>query len=104
MDWEVEKKTHWLRRAGRAVAKYWSETDIDRLNSCPGDDSLRKLTEEKVPGRGLWKMIQDNFCSECFGRGDFLQGPRGGSCSNIKCKYCGQRYWIDPLSQTAKKI
>lgn len=92
-DHELKKWTHWLRRLWKRVA------NLD----FPGDESLRKLSAE-IPGRGLYKMIQDNHCDECHGRADFLQGPRGGSCSNVKCRYCGQRYWIDPLSATAKKI
>ena len=98
MDWEVKKKMHWLRRAGRALLGYWFETAIDRMVRADAE------VKEEDYGRGLWKMIQDNYCDECHGRGDFLQGPQGGSCENIECRYCGQRYWIDPATQTAKKI
>lgn len=61
-DHELEKRPHWLRRAGRAVAKWWSETDIDRLT--------RANTEVKKEdhGRGLWKLIDDDYCGSCHGK------------------------------------
>lgn len=76
----AKKRRSWLRRV---VAKWWSE-------SAAGE----------TPRRGLYKMIQDNYCDECHGRADFLLVGRGGR----RCRYCGQKYWINPVTQTAKKL
>ncbi len=93
-DHELEIRVHWLRRVGRALARMWGETAFDK--------AVRGVAE--VPGRGLYTMIQNDYCNHCHGRGDFLQGPRGGSCFNVKCDYCGQKYLVDPMHRTATKI
>lgn len=86
-DHELKKRPSWLRRA-------WSW--VSRIE--PDADSLRKPPASS----GLWQMIYDNHCVACHDtpHDGFLRGPHGG----VRCSACGQKYWIDPLSQTAKKI
>lgn len=88
-DHKVEKVTpHWLRRVWRWVRP-------------PGD--ARTIAGSQ--GRDLYNnLIRRKLCDTCNRQPDFLQGPSGGSCQNIMCPACGQRYWLDPWLRIAKKI
>lgn len=92
-DHELKERPGLLPRLGRAVAKFFAETEIRGPNG-----------KEEVPGRGLWNMIQDNYCGSCHGKTIWLREPRGVSRENIECKYCGQRYDVNPALRLGRKI
>lgn len=107
MDWEVKKHVGRLRRAWtwlRAMTKIHREDSLPKILVSPDVRYVHSLEYGKISGRELWEVIDRNHCPSCGRIGEFLQGPRGGSCLNIKCILCNQRYWVDPLSQTAKKL
>jgi len=95
MDWEVVKKVGWWERVRDAVG-----------SMIRGHVEAAAAENDKIEGRGLWEQIDADYCAECErtpARG-FLRGPEAGNCLNIKCSFCGQKYWVDPASRTAKLI
>lgn len=58
------------------------------------------------PEHELYTQIMfDGYCPACEKSCGFLEGPRGGShCLNVKCSGCEQIYWLDTMTETAKRL
>lgn len=91
---ELEPRPSWLRRVGRAVARWWNETDMDRLTCAEAE--VKKEDE----GRDMFDAISKNYCYGCHGKTIWLRGLK----NEVQCKYCRQRYLLDPATRTAKQI
>lgn len=48
------------------------------------------------------KSLEFQICPDCQTYKEFLVGPRGGFCQNIRCSRCGSEFNAGPL--TAQRI
>ena len=42
------------------------------------------------------KSLAVNVCPDCGSYKQFLAGPRGGFCLNIRCGHCGSEFNVGP--------
>ena len=44
------------------------------------------------------KSLEIHVCPDCGSYKEFLPGPRGGLCQNIRCGRCGSEFNVGPRS------
>lgn len=60
-------------------------------------------TSQGVNSSELLDALYKNMCPDCGGK-EFLEGPRGGMCVNIKCNNCGSKFNISETMRFAERI
>lgn len=89
-DWELEKRDGLLRRVwNRVISTNDSRTPPDEIAGKEAEPSLYDI------------ITRDNYCTGCGGITTWIHE---GSGKDVKCKYCGSKFWVDPASKTAHMV
>jgi len=56
-------------------------------------DGLQRVTKEELKDPLVKSFYKNKECPDCKNK-EFLEGPCGGACINIKCSFCGSKFNI----------